>query len=169
MGAGLGVGLFMNDHRQIIPAMLGVLKSRDYFVPLDVSFPEETLKYIFDVARIKIILTVKQFAGQVRSMVGEELTILSLDDLDFAQVIPDPDVSYSLEDIVQILFTSGSTGQPKGAIEDYRYLTRFSFVKYIGQELRPDERVLQLSTFTYSGPHSLIFSAIIEWVDDLLL
>ncbi len=65
---GVGVGLFMKDPRQIIPAMMGVLKSRNYFIPLDVSFPESTLHYMFKNAGIKVILTVDQHADRIRSL-----------------------------------------------------------------------------------------------------
>jgi acyl-coenzyme A synthetase/AMP-(fatty) acid ligase/thioesterase domain-containing protein/acyl carrier protein len=158
---GLGVGLFMKDHLQIIPSMMGVLKSRDYFIPMDVSFPEASLKSMIENAGIKVILTVNQYADQIGSMVGENLIIINIDDLDFLEEIPDPVFNYFPGDIVQILFTSGSTGDAKGAVEDYRYLTRAAFFKYAYQGHHSDQRILQFSTFTYSAPHFMVFAALV--------
>lgn len=159
---GLGVGLFMNDHSKIIPSMIGILKSRNYFVPLSMNYPESTLRYMLDNAEIRVILTVSSYLDQIRSLVGDKVMILNLDEVDFEQEISEPEVNYSSGDIVQILFTSGSTGQPKGAIEDYRYLGRAAFLKVSTHSLEPSDRVLQLATFAYSGLHLLVFNALVS-------
>jgi amino acid adenylation domain-containing protein len=161
---GVGIGLFMKDPRQIIPAMMGVLKSRNYFIPLDVGFPESALHYMFTNAGIKVILTVDQQADQIRSLAPENLRIINIDDLTYESEIADPVVSYAPEEIVQILFTSGSTGQPKGAIEDYRYLIRSAFIKVLPGIYKPEDRFLQLSTFTYSATHGTVFSALLNGI-----
>ncbi len=161
-GRGCGVGLFIKDHLAIIPAMLGVLKSGNYFVALDVNFPEATLQYIFANAGIKVVLTVGAYAERVRSMAGKDLAVLNLDEVDLDRELPDPVVNYSPADMVQIMFTSGSTGQPKGAIEDYRYLGRGAFIRIASHICEPGDRLLQLSTFTFSAPHVQVFTALIH-------
>jgi amino acid adenylation domain-containing protein len=158
---GLGVGLFVKEHCTIVPAMMGVLKSRNYFIPLDVNYPESTLRYMFDAVGMKVILTVDRYIDRIRSLVGDKIMIINLDELDFGQDISDPVVDYSPDDIVQILFTSGSTGEPKGAIENYRYLGRAVFLKVSSHTYEPDDRALHLSTFTYSGPHVSLFTALV--------
>jgi amino acid adenylation domain-containing protein len=160
--SGLGVGLFMKDHLTIVPAMMGVLKSRNYFVPLDVDFPESTLRYMLENAGIKVVLTVDRYANQIRALSGKNITVLNLDELNFKQELPDPIVNYSPEDVIQILYTSGSTGRPKGAIEDYRYLVRAILIKLSTPDYEPNDRILHLATFTYSGPHFVYFTALIN-------
>jgi acyl-coenzyme A synthetase/AMP-(fatty) acid ligase/thioesterase domain-containing protein len=157
---GLGIGLFMKDHAKIIPAMIGILKSRNYIAPLDVNYPESTLRYVIDNAEIKIILTVDAYFDQIHSLVGDKIEIINFDKLDLKREVPDPAVNYSPDDIIQILFTSGTTGQPKGAIENYRYLGRAVFHKVFNHAFERDDRVAQLSTFAYSGFHLLVFTAL---------
>ena len=161
---GIGIGLFMKDPRRIIPAMMGVLKSGYYFIPLDVNYPKTTLHYIFKNAEIKVVLTVDRDADRIHSLASGDLTIINLDELDYEVVITEPVVNYSPDDIVQILYTSGSTGQPKGAIEDYRYLVRAAFHKLDVFENDPDDRILQLSSFNYSAAHTLVFAALLYGV-----
>jgi len=158
---GRGVGLFIKKPCVIIPAMMGVLKSRNYFVPLDVSYSVSALHYLFENAGIKILLTVTAYLEQARSLAGNEISVINLDDLDYTLVINDPVITYSPDDTVQILFTSGSTGKPKGAIENYRYLARAAFLQSASHAHEPNDRFLRLSTFTFSGPHIGVFTGLV--------
>ncbi len=99
----------------------------------------------------------------------EDLIIINIDQLNFEVEIADPIVMYAPEDIVQILFTSGSTGQPKGAIEDYRYLIRAAFTKILSYEYKPANRILQLSTVYLFWTACTYFCRTLEWGYWLLL
>jgi amino acid adenylation domain-containing protein len=160
-GKSIGVGLYMDNPLKIIPAMLGVMKSNNFFVPLDTTFPEETLQQILTIAEIKLILTDSDSIEKASSVLNDDgLLLINVDDLDYSLDIPEPEVHHSPDDIVQVLFTSGSTGEPKGAIEDYRYLVRAIALKMDSGDYDANDMVLQLSTFTYSAPHTHTFSAL---------
>lgn len=157
-----GVGLFMKDPLRMIPAMIGVLKTGLYFVPLDVTFPPHTLKQMLEIANISCVLTDDRYAEQAESMFTmDRIDLINCDSLDYTREVADPVVGYKPEDSVQIMFTSGSMGTPKGAIEDYRYLVRSIMVKLWNGDYQPDERLLQASTFTYSAPHTHMFNALV--------
>jgi amino acid adenylation domain-containing protein len=162
IGTGLGIGLLMKDPHVIIPAMIGVVKSRNFYAPLDVGFPASTLQYMVNNAGIKVILTVDQYADQARRLAKKDLKIINIDHLNYELEIADPVVRYTPEDIVQILFTSGSTGQPKGSIQNFRYLVRAVYVKFLVGEDNPDDRILQLSSFTYAAGHGNVFFALLS-------
>ena len=157
---GFGVGIFMNDHCSTVPAMMGILKSKNYIVPLDVDYPQSTLSYIIQDVDVKIILTVSRYFDQVCSLVGDKIAVLNLDDVDFDQVVVDPDFKCAPDEIIQILFTSGSTGQPKGAIEDYCYLLDMVYNLVSYKIYKPEERFLQFAAFTYTAPHVLYFAGL---------
>lgn len=159
---GTGFGLLLEDPLQIIPAMIGVLKTRNYFTLLDVDFPKATIQSMIETAETKFILTTHDYLSQIRSFSGNNLTVINLEELNYEQAMPDPVVIYSPEDVVQILFTSGSTGQPKGAIEDYRYLCRAIFNKVAYHLYEPSDRLLQLQRFTFSATHFNVFSALLN-------
>lgn len=165
---GIGIGLFIKDPRIVVAGMLGVLKAGGYFVPLDVQFPEASLKAMLEIAELKVILTTGQYAAQANELAGDGISIINIDELAHDQVVPDPEVIYQPEDVMQILFTSGSTGQPKGAIEDYRYLMRAVHLNLSIGETSSDysvdvnDRHLQLSSFTFSGQHRRVFTGLLN-------
>lgn len=161
-GTGQGIGLLVKNPLKIIPAMLGTAMSGNFFVPLDITFPDSTLSAMMETAGITAILTNSQNSDRAHSFAGSEIPILNLDNIDYTADVPDPELHYAPEDIVQILFTSGSTGQPKGAVEDYRYLTRAVFLHLKDDHIEPEDRQLQLSTFTFSGLHVRMFTALVN-------
>lgn len=165
---GVGVALFIQDPRIVVAGMMGVLKAGGYFVPLDVNFPEASLKAMIEIAELRIILTTGQFVQKAIALAGSQASVVNLDELAHDQVIAEPEVSYQPDDIVQILFTSGSTGQPKGAIEDYRYLMRAVHLNLAIIETGTDfpmdtnDRHVQLSSFTFSGQHRRVFTGLVN-------
>ncbi len=156
-----GVGLFMKDPLWIIPAMFGVMKTGLYFIPLDVTFPKKTLHQMFEISNIKYVLTDNANVHEAEKILKPGMTLVNLEELDYSREIPEPDVPFSPDDIVQILFTSGSTGMPKGAVEDYRYLVRSIVVKLDRGVYEKGDKSLQISTFTYSAPHSHTFAMLL--------
>lgn len=157
----IGVGIFLQDPREVIPCMIGVVRAGNYFMVMDVSFPGLNLLHMINDAKVQIILTTNQYISVIQSLVDESIDVINIDLIPKDQVEEILPIEYSPEDIVQIMFTSGSTGKPKGAIEDYRYLMRAVRVKMETYDFKRDDKILQLSTFTYSGHHTFVFTALV--------
>lgn len=160
LGDGFGVGLFLKDNLKFIPAMLGGIKSHNYVVPLDVTFPEVTIKQMVEAASIRVILTDGTHLPLIRAMIGPETVVMNLDEIDLDAGAEYPLAQYGPDDWVQILFTSGSTGEPKGAIETYRYLAYAAYLKATAFQYEYSDRLLQLSSFTFAGQHTHLFGAL---------
>jgi amino acid adenylation domain-containing protein len=157
----IGVGIFLQDPREVIPCMIGVLKAGNYFIVMDVSFPAITLKEMMHDAEIKVILTTNLYISVIQPLVDDSVKVINIDQIDDSATVENLPVEYSPEDFVQVMFTSGSTGKPKGAIEDYRYLVRAVHVKLETYEFNDDDKILQLSSFTFSGHHTFVFTALL--------
>jgi acyl-coenzyme A synthetase/AMP-(fatty) acid ligase/thioesterase domain-containing protein len=161
----VGVGLFLEDPRDVFPAMIGILKSGNYIIPFGIDFPAATLTAMCRDANIQLILTRQAYREKASFFKEMNLPVLSLEEIEATfDGQSAPTVPYKPQDIVQILFTSGSTGAPKGAVEDYRYLTRAALqrTEMSGPDANSNSRYLRLSTFTFSGTHTQVFASLLD-------
>ncbi|WP_410660554.1 amino acid adenylation domain-containing protein [Amycolatopsis sp. lyj-112] len=104
------VGLALSRTADLVPGLLGVLKSGAGYVPIDPKYPSERLGLILSDARPQVILT--DVAAQ-EILPGEDIPHVLVEEIDFAAgdacVCP-----ASSADLAYVMYTSGSTGRPKG-------------------------------------------------------
>lgn len=113
------VGLLLHRDQWLIPAMVATLALGATFVPLDPAYPLSRLERYVDVAKPKVLLTHPEENVLARrlhqNVVYPELGATG------AVVC----VARRHDDIAYILFTSGSTGQPKGVSVGHQALRNF--------------------------------------------
>ena len=160
----IGVGIFTRDPREVIPCMMGVVKSNKYFVVLDTTFPEATLLSMIEDAGIKIILTTNRYVQSVHSFIKGLVEVINIDELGKKLPVDTATVDYRTDDVVQIMFTSGSTSKPKGVIEDYRYLIRGVYIKLETYQYKTTDKIIRLSSFSFAGPHIDVFVALVTGI-----
>ncbi|WP_328872036.1 amino acid adenylation domain-containing protein [Streptomyces sp. NBC_00287] len=107
------VGLCLERGIELMPALLGVLKSGAAYVPLDPANPPERLAYIAADTAAPVVLSTS--AQSLEGLYDGELVLLDRDaELIAAQPDTDPAVEGSPQNLIYTIYTSGSTGKPKG-------------------------------------------------------
>ncbi|MCA9126851.1 MAG: amino acid adenylation domain-containing protein [Planctomycetales bacterium] len=119
---GQRVGLAVGRNVDMLIGMLGILKSGAAYVPLDVHYPAERLRYIIDDAELSLILTEKESRALIPECAVTSLLVADLRDSgsDSVQAFERDSMSRRSDDLAYVLYTSGSTGKPKGVLVPHR-------------------------------------------------
>lgn len=125
------VVVFMDKHPKTIMAFFGVITAGCYYVPIDEEMPQSRVDLILENCKPEWIICdehtkekAKEFAYQGNICLYDEIASTPVNDAALAEI------RYKALDVdpIYIVFTSGSTGVPKGVVACHR-----SVIDYIEQ------------------------------------
>jgi non-ribosomal peptide synthetase-like protein len=147
---GARVAVFLARSVETYVSLLAVGKSGATLVPIDPAAPEERVAYIVGDAGVDAVVTSSDLAptaaGAGCALVEldtEELAIAGCPTAPIDLAIPDVD------DIAYVMYTSGSSGRPKGVMVSHNSICNFLGVVPEVYDVRPDDRVYQGMTISF--------------------
>lgn len=156
------VGLYFDQCLEMPAAVLGVLKSGNTYVPLDIHLPEKRINEIMDDARIQVLLTNDTYMEQARLLAkNRQLTVLNMADIEAAPAFVHP-VGFPPEQPAYLMYTSGSSGQPKGVIQTQENILFFCTAFAELMEINVGDRIALTTSFSHTVSVLDIFGALLS-------
>ncbi len=139
---------------EMAAGLLGILQSGAAYVPLDPAFPADRITRIVADAGVSLILTRRGLRARFPETSAE---ILDLDHLPAGVDFASP--PGSSESAAYVLYTSGTTGEPKGVVVSHRSLVNHNVAAARLFGLTPEDRVLQFGSLAFDLAAEEIFPA----------
>ncbi|SFL84947.1 non-ribosomal peptide synthetase [Nitrosomonas communis] len=131
------VGFCLDRSLDMVIVILAVLKSGAAYIPLDPNYPLDRLKRMLTDSKAELLLTQKKWLAELEGIAPRHLCV----DIDFKNWAYEKNtnlfIDLSPEDIAYILYTSGSTGVPKGIMIPHRVTVNRMFIEF--DPFEPDE------------------------------
>ncbi|WP_138502504.1 non-ribosomal peptide synthetase, partial [Nostoc sp. PA-18-2419] len=140
VGADVLVGLCVERSVEMIVGILGILKAGGAYVPLDSEYPQERLSFMLEDTQLSVILTQEKLVSKLcdrfwrgfgdspqETLRDRKVHVICLDsnwDIISQQTQQNPTTSIKAQDLAYVMYTSGSTGQPKGVSIIHRGVVR---------------------------------------------
>jgi amino acid adenylation domain-containing protein/FkbH-like protein len=129
------VGICLERSEEMVAGILGTLQAGGAYVPLDPAYPKARLSFIVQDAGLRVLLTRRNLRDLLPA---DETPVLCVEDLRGAadqQALPAS--ASGPTDLAYVLYTSGSTGQPKGVALEHR--SAVALVSWAKGVFTPDE------------------------------
>ncbi|MER6878027.1 AMP-binding protein, partial [Amycolatopsis sp. NPDC000673] len=115
------VALCLERGTTLLVAMLGILKAGGYYVPLDPGYPPERLAFMLGDSGATVAVAERALADRVQAAP----TVVLADEADLSEWPSTPPVVNAVPDnLIYQMYTSGSTGLPKGVQVTHRGVVR---------------------------------------------
>ncbi len=155
------VAILTEDRVAAVAAMIGVAYTGQAYVTLDAGDPELRLRSILRDCRPFVLLADPSQAERAKALSAAacEVVLLveaSCDSVAIAQTIPPKPDS-----LLCLLYTSGSTGQPKGVRQTHHNLLFFVDAYAKTLEIVPRDRLSLLFTLSFSAANMDIYGALL--------
>jgi amino acid adenylation domain-containing protein len=150
--AGGAVGLQMERSMEAIVGILGILKAGAAYVPLDPKLPVKRREHMVARSGARIVVT----AGASSGLSAEEVF---LDAALESEKKSNPGISLSMEEGMVVLYTSGSTGEPKGVLLSHRGIVNYVSSLVASWEVTARDRVMQFASLGFDASTEEIVAA----------
>ncbi len=160
-GGGCRVALLFGPGVKPVQGMLGTLKTGHAYVPLDPAYPPARLRFLLEDSGAAVILTEAKHVELARSLAGDAAALLVVEEL--AGLPADPVVSSTAPDfLAYILYTSGSTGVPKGVMQSHRGVLGHARAYINALNVGPRDRLTLLSSYTFDAAVMDVYGALLS-------
>ncbi|MEA2693436.1 MAG: hypothetical protein QOJ16_2823, partial [Acidobacteriota bacterium] len=155
VGPEVAVGVFLERSAALVTALLAILEAGGAYVPLDPSYPLERLAFLLGDTAAPVVVTDERLRG---GLPATDAAVLCLgDERMTGEVSPGPEIFAT--GLAYVMYTSGSTGLPKGVAVPHRAVVRLVRETDYAR-LGPADRVAHLANTAFDAATFEVWGAL---------
>lgn len=159
IGAEARVGILLDREASAGVALLGVLKAGGAWLALDPEYPPPRLAFMLEDAEVSVLLTTTQLAATLPAH-NARLICLNAEAQQIAShATGNLGPINTATNLAYLVYTSGTTGRPKGTLVEHRSLVNTSLAFAAQHRLTPRDRVLQFASLSFDVAAEEFFGA----------
>lgn len=155
---GSNVGLSCNRSIEMIIGIFAILKSGARYVPLNKDYPIERLSFIIEDSKIEHVVYNTYEDALFEKLQG--CNMIAVSDALTADTHLNT-VPKAIHDGAYIMYTSGTTGNPKGILVSEKNILKLVYEQG-AIKIYPEDKVIQWSNFAFDGSVYEIFSSLLN-------
>jgi len=156
------VALLMDHAPPLIATILGVLKAGRPYVALDPAEPGPRLVARLNDSRARLVLTDRANVPQTRSLASAPVRVEEIEELEATPSVAGQFPEVSPEAGAWLMYTSGSSGVPKGVWQNHRGVVNHTdvYAELVG--VSPDDRFCLLTSCALAASATPLFGALLN-------
>ena len=155
------VGLLLGHDAPMLAGLLGALKAGKAYVPLDPGAPPARLRQWIKGAGLAAVVIDREHRETAHGILNGDLALVEVDTVTPTAWL-NPGVAIAPQTLAYILFTSGSSGAPKGVMQTHRNVLHHIRTYTNALHLNTDDRVSLLSPYGFDAAVMDIFGALLN-------
>lgn len=155
IASGHRVALFLPNNFAFVVSYFAVQRLGAVVVPINVRLTTNELAYILEDSGSELVITCALTGTAVQPLYENDTNAIWLDNIDeLLSGLERDDVALTIdnEDPCSLLYTSGTTGRPKGVLFNHAALQSVGMMFALEMEFKPESRLLSLMPYTHSAP-----------------
>jgi amino acid adenylation domain-containing protein len=171
LGVGLEtrVGICVQRSLDMLVGLLGVLKAGGAYVPLDPTYPSERLAFMIEDAQVPVVLTQQPLIERLPRHQAEVVCLDSTWAAIAEESAEDPDSCATGDNLAYLLYTSGSTGNPKGVLGTHRATINRLWWMWQTYPFEPGEVCCQRTSLSFVDSVWEIFGPLLQGIPTVIV
>ncbi|MDP4177079.1 MAG: amino acid adenylation domain-containing protein [Bacillota bacterium] len=140
------IAIYQEKTIDTIISIFAILKAGAAFLPIDMVYPRERVAFMLQDSDCRYVLTNSEYSQLYN--IPKSLEIIDVNEIPYDKLSDKIKSINTSNDLAYIMYTSGSTGQPKGVMVEHKNL--IAFVNGFFNEFGYSENRIMLQQYSYT-------------------